>query len=127
VTTTVKTPKKILLDAADLLEAEDAWTQGEWHEPCSTAPSGFSYCAEGALEVAAGIVHLALDDAGNLIRRYPDSPERQLAFRQAVAVAVDYAKELTAGRWGIIGYNDAEERKQEEVVAALRGAAHTLP
>lgn len=130
--TTVKTPKQILLDAADILAAENAWTQGDYHVPCEVAPSGVSHCADGALSFAAGLVTFELDTRGRLVEKHAtglydpnNEPTPQYeAYLEAYRVAGEHVRPGSAG--GIIHYNDTDGRTQQEVVDALRGAAATL-
>lgn len=123
-----KTPKQILLDAADILEQEGKWTQGDWFEACDTNPDGVSYCADGALTVAAGITRVELTDDGDIIQhhlgRYDSDDVEAVyqAYETAYTLASAYVRERgTHG--GIIHYNDANGRTQTEVVGALRAAA----
>lgn len=132
--TAVKTPKQILLDAAAILEEEGKWMQGEWHEACETAPDGISHCADGALTVAAGITTLTVTrtEDGELqltqhhLLRDGDTEPLYEAYEAAYDEASSYVRTLHAGTGGIVHYNDADGRKQQEVVAALRGAAQAL-
>lgn len=131
----VKTPKQILEDAANILEAENAWTQGDYHQHCDVAPSGVSHCADGALYTAAGMVTFEYDEETNTLRELRptweqiegDGPVAQQyrAYEQAYQLASDHVRGLGISG-GIIAYNDKHGRLQSEVVAALRGTAAQL-
>lgn len=91
----------ILDRAADLIEPEGAWIQGDWALDAEGNAAGYHggvcWCADGAiLQVAHSI---------------PGGPDEAWeAFTDAVGVS-------------LIGFNDAPGRTQAEVVAALRAAA----
>jgi hypothetical protein len=82
---------EVLDAAADLIEPEGAWTQGEWG-------SDGCWCLDGALMAAKGSCQTW--------------PELE-AVRNAIGPECETA----------IGWNDAPERTQAEVVAKLREAA----
>lgn len=110
------TPRAILLRAAALLEPPGRWVQNEWGidadgEGTFSPRDAVCYCASMALVVAArGHGQRALRGA-------------QRALAALVVVADDgVSDEVNIQLW-----NDAEERSQAEVVAALRQAAEVLP
>lgn len=99
------TPSEVLLAAADLIEPEGAWTQRAFardrHGTALTARSygAVCWCADGA------IIHSAGDEA------YLHGPCLAAVYR----IIPDT---LLINHW-----NDAPDRTQAEVVAALREAA----
>lgn len=94
----------VLARAADLIEPEGAWTQGEFardewgmglEDPL--APAACSWCAWGA------IIHVVGEDEGGDVPAYGE-------LSRTVGAPIP-------------AFNDAEGRTQAEVVAALRAAA----
>lgn len=105
--TGAKTVADILTAAADLIEPEGAWTQGEWWltaraKPTKTARYAACMCVEGAIAKAAGI-----------------APARVYAHPAGAA----FVDAIIPFEWDIPEWNDAPERTQAEAVAALRAAA----
>jgi len=101
-----KTVADILTEAADLIEPEGAWTQGSWWltnsgKPTMTARYAACMCVEGAIAKAAGI-----------------APNRVYAHPAGIALM-----DVVPNNWELPEWNDAPERTQAEVVAALRAAA----
>ena len=95
-------PSQVLDAAADLIEPEGAWQQGSWFDTSSELALGGDYrcmCAEGAL-ILVGCERFSL----------PSQPAHK--FLLAATGAED-----------VPDWNDAPERTQAEVVAALRKAA----
>lgn len=109
----VKTVADILTAAADLIEPEGRWTQGHTARdrdgrvvPCD-ARNAFCYCAIGALWRAGGLARLT---------------EARTALAQALGYHADKYNRWR-GKAPVPCWNDAPERTQAEVVAALRAAA----
>lgn len=96
-----KSVADILNAAADLIEPEGRWTQGEWkRERIDTDEC--AWCAEGAIALAAGIGCFYMVRDSEPYRAFRNSlPKRQDPFE----------------------WNDAPGRTQAEVVTALRAAA----
>lgn len=122
--TTIKPTYQILDEAADLLAEEGRWTQGEWHAPCRIDDNGVSHCADGAIEVASGLVSNFRFEDDRLRWDISDDPEVEAAYQAAYDTASIFVRgDRHPGR-GILHFNDEVGRTQEEVVAALRGAAY---
>lgn len=104
-------PSEVLSAAADLIEPEGAWTQGEFGRRADGSytmlPSlreAVCFCAEGAIGRAAGIRDIA-----------------ELGASEALIFMERFVSPGTP--WAVSGWNDAPDRTQAEVVAALRAAA----
>lgn len=86
---------EILNKAADLIEPQGAWVQGKW-----STDGGKCLCAEGAIAIAAELSFFTAVEgspAGRALAEFIGDP--------------------------IPVWNDAPDRTQAEVVAALRAAA----
>jgi hypothetical protein len=114
-------PSEVLDRAADLIEPEGAWTQfiaaaeapladpddvptdedGDIIEPDETAPEMRCWCATGAIWKAANL------------GPFPAAPMAE--------AATDFVRQVVG--YSVTSWNDAPERTQAEVVAALRKAA----
>lgn len=98
----------ILERAADLIEPEGAWTQGDTARDengvalgIGTEPQAVCWCILGAIAKVSG---MGWSDASQFIAKmYPDDPGADIP--------------------GVASWNDAPERTQVEVVAKLREAA----
>lgn len=94
-------PSEVLSRAADLIEPEGKWTQGDYARDAGgegrwpSSNDATCWCAIGAIRRCA-----------------PDSPYRALAY---------FA--MAAGGSACVDFNDAPHRTQAEVVAALRRAS----
>lgn len=102
----------ILNAAADLIEPEGAWTQGyfaadelggKWQDEETTMYGAVCWCALGAVADVTGQDPWATWDA------------------TPAGAAMDAIKQVIGGP--VVQWNDAPERTQAEVVAALREAA----
>lgn len=107
--------QKLLLAAADLIEKE-GWVQGRYG-PREDAEPG--YCAVGAIyKTATGYAHpfRGLNNLGlkNWIRR---------GYRAADVSAAFLKLNRVAGTPLIPEWNDADDRRQEDVTSAMRAAA----
>lgn len=90
-------------EAADIIE-RNGWTQGDYHRPDgSKPPRDWPVDTTGALNLALGA-----DTPSHDIQ--PDSSAEVALMRY---LGIEY----------VPGWNDAEGRTVEEVIAALRGAA----
>lgn len=92
---------EILNKAADLIEPEGAWTQGTWARTANGSDDAaigedVCWCAYGAIRRASEFVNDLSDEC------------------------VEKVRQLVGD---VITWNDAPERTQAEVVAALRAAA----
>lgn len=99
----------VLMRAADLIEPEGAWCQGE---PAEDADG----CAVGALDPSA----IRWCAAGALARfsSNPDGTNGNKFYHRVRRELIN-----VLGTSTIVHWNDAPERTQAEVVAALRSAA----
>lgn len=104
-----KTPADILNAAAELIEPEGRWWRGDFAADASGAavdecsPSAVCWCALGALTRAIG--GLGAEQSWQL-------------YQSARGLLIEHVGEDDISDW-----NDAPERTQAEVVAALREAA----
>lgn len=105
--------RDVLLKAAELIEPEGAWCQGTFARDVDgefvrdiMAPEACQWCAWGGIEKACLLLRLDIEDDGD-----------------AAVAAVEAALEPRAsiGMW-----NDAEYRRQADVVAKLREAAERV-
>jgi hypothetical protein len=95
---TVKTVADILTAAADLIEKPGAWTQGAFKRGAAGGP--FSCCGVGAVYEV-----------------------NRAAYGSQTAIDRLDSFAMRRGYSHFAAYNDAPERTQAEVVAALRAAA----
>lgn len=110
------TPAQLLRGAADLLEAEGAWTRGEYARNAQGYPvvpeGGVCWCAFGAL---IHVRHANGLPCVGYVSTFHDLPE---------ALALEEV--LWPSYHDIAYWNDHPDRTQAEVVAALREAADRL-
>lgn len=107
---------ELLLKAADLIEPEGRWTAGALAKTRAGNPIGFDlpnaycFCALGAIQ---------------RIARYEHKIERDFGF--TVMAAGDFVHHIIETAFeddrSLVSWNDDPQRKQSEVVAALRQAA----
>lgn len=101
---------RVLDKAADLIEPEGAWTQRGYAktlsgEECDTTdPEAVCFCMNGAIAAELGL-------SGGKAESFMKHNHLNIYDR------------LRGGEWSPIRWNDAPERTQAEVVAALREAA----
>jgi len=101
-----KSPREILLEAAELLEKPGAWTQKsaardkQGRHVLFDEVGAVSFCMIGAISRISN-------------NEYPAYQDAKLALSRVV------------GRPGIVTFNDAPGRTQSEVVTALRKAAES--
>lgn len=98
-------PSEVLARAADLIEPEGRWIQGG-----AAKNAAGQYLGAGGAASKAATCWCAI---GALLRTGPDQ----------AAAALDYLRTLISPTSGIGGWNDAPDRTQAEVVAALRKAS----
>lgn len=106
----MKTPEELLLTAADII-ARDGWHQGHYCAPDGD-PTSSAVCAIGALSRAG---------TGNAI------PTSEMAWRTSAARSAAQrrlAKVAGVTPWDIPDWNDAPERSAEDVILAMKQAAH---
>ena len=96
--------RAVLLAAADLLEPEGAWCQDQMaldargKPTIASSPNACRWCASGAIIAVS-------------VRKLQARLNARVAIRESLGVA------------SLTEWNDAPERTQDEVVAALRAAA----
>ncbi|WP_420478274.1 DUF6197 family protein [Brevundimonas sp. FT23028] len=109
------TVSEILTKAADLLETPGAWTQGaEYRNEAGEDISDFD---DDADDLPADLTPVCWCAAGAIWCQPISTPEK-VAACEALAAAIGSGDRYEVPKW-----NDAPERTQAEVVAALRTAA----
>jgi len=106
---------EVLTRAADLIEPEGAWTQGDTARdadgkplPNSTEPAAVCWCVLGAIGKTVGGANRPMFSAARKALR---------------AVLPEDIEQIDEDLPDEANWNDAPERTQAEVVAALRAAA----
>ncbi len=140
----MKTDREVLLEAADILAADNGWCQHKFSkftdETDKTSP--VSYCAEGALMKAIGYVEdvrnlqydhwlpprydieflmPAIEDRVKISKQYERLRE-QLGQQLIPLMREDEDSYETNGMWPR-SYNDAEYASKEEIILAMKTLA----
>lgn len=114
----IPTVREVLVAARDKIAKPNGWIQDHYAADANgrvcpeTAPEAACFCADGALYAASNVWNLINDDYFNTMEVVRDAAD-------ALYIAIYGTTPTDSRHGGIIQWNDAKGRTQEEVVAVF--------